>query len=76
MNFFARWWLRRPENDESVFVTDKFGVRSLHIGSDTIQSSMRLARPSDLELAYTRSMMAFLLFHSTPRLPSRSRQAS
>ncbi len=28
---------------------------------------MRLARPNDLELAYTRSMMAFLLFNAAPR---------
>ena len=64
MNFFARWRLRKPARDaDSVYVTETFGVRSLHIGSDTIQSSMRLARPNDLELAYTRSMMAFLLFN-------------
>lgn len=68
MNFFARWRRRKPANDaESVYVTEKFGVRSLHIGSDTIQSSMRLARPNELELAYTRSMMAFLLFSGWPR---------
>jgi spermidine synthase len=68
MNFFARWRLRRPaRGGDSVYVTERFGVRSLHIGSDTIQSSMRLARPNDLELAYTRSMMAFLLFVSPPR---------
>ena len=67
MNFLARWWLRRSANDDSVFVTDRSGVRSLHIGTDTIQSSMRLARPNDLELAYTRSMMAFLLFNERPR---------
>ena len=68
MNFFARWRLRRPAADsDSVYVTERFGVRSLHIGSDTIQSSMRIARPNDLELAYTRSMMAFLLFNSPPR---------
>jgi spermidine synthase len=66
MNFFARWRLRRPANDDAVYVTEKFGVRSLHIGSDTIQSSMRIARPNDLELAYTRSMMAFLLFNERP----------
>jgi spermidine synthase len=67
MNFLARWRLRKPRHGaDSVYVTERFGVRSLHIGSDTIQSSMRLARPHDLELAYTRSMMAFLLFHSTP----------
>jgi spermidine synthase len=68
MNFFARWRLRKPVHGaDSVYVSERFGVRSLHIGSDTIQSSMRLARPNDLELAYTRSMMAFLLFVPPPR---------
>jgi len=68
MNFFARWRLRKSARGaDSVYVTERFGVRSLHIGSDTIQSSMRLARPNDLELAYTRSMMAFLLFIPPPR---------
>jgi spermidine synthase len=66
MNFFARWRLRKIATDDAVYVTEKFGVRSLHIGSDTIQSSMRIARPNDLELAYTRSMMAFLLFRERP----------
>src|SRR5688572_31951776 len=67
MNFFARWRLRKIATDDAVYVTEKFGVRSLHIGSDTIQSAMRLARPNDLELSYTRSMMAFLLFVPAPR---------
>lgn len=67
MGFFARWLLGKAAGDpRSVYVTERFGVRSLHIGSDTIQSSMRLARPNDLELAYTRSMMAFLLFNARP----------
>lgn len=67
MNLFSRW-RRRPVADAgSVYVTEKSGVRSLHIASDTIQSSMRLARPNDLELAYTRSMMGFLLFVAEPR---------
>ena len=68
MKFFSRWRRRRPLAEAgSVYVTETLGVRSLHIASDTIQSSMRLARPNDLELAYTRSMMAFLLFQSAPR---------
>ena len=67
MGFLARWLRGKAANDpQSVYVTERFGVRSLHIGSDTIQSSMRLARPNDLELAYTRSMMAFLLFNERP----------
>lgn len=68
MKFLARWRIRKPAADaESVYVSEKFGVRSLHIGSDTIQSSMRIARPNDLELAYTRSMMGFLLFNERPQ---------
>lgn len=68
MSIFSRWrWGRSAARAGSVYVTEKFGVRSLHISSDTIQSSMRLARPNDLELAYTRSMMGFLLFHPAPR---------
>jgi spermidine synthase len=67
MDLFSRWRRRKAVTAAgAVFVTEKFGVRSLHIGSDTIQSSMRLARPYDLELAYTRSMMGFLLFHARP----------
>src|SRR5262249_17437950 len=65
---FARWLWRRASGDSgSVYLTERFGVRSLHIDSDTIQSSMRLARPNDLELAYTRTMMAFLLFVERPQ---------
>jgi spermidine synthase len=67
MKFLAKWRVRKPANDrETVYVSERYGVRSLHIGSDTIQSSMRLARPNDLELSYTRSMMAFLLFVAPP----------
>ena len=68
MNFLAKWRIRKPTDDsETVYISEKFGVRSLHIGSDTIQSSMRIAKPFDLELAYTRSMMAFLLFQDRPQ---------
>jgi spermidine synthase len=68
MKFTPRWRLRKPSEDaKTVYVSEKFGVRSLHIGSDTVQSAMRLARPNDLELSYTRSMMACLLFQAAPR---------
>jgi spermidine synthase len=67
VTFFARWRARKPAADaETPYVSEKFGVRTLHIGSDTVQSAMRIARPHDLELAYTRSMMGFLLFHPRP----------
>jgi spermidine synthase len=68
MKFLHSWRIRKPEEDsESVYISEKFGVRTLHIGSDTVQSSMRIARPYDLEVSYTRSMMAFLLFNPDPR---------
>jgi spermidine synthase len=51
----------------SVEVSERSGVRYLHLGSVTIQSAMRLARPNDLELSYTRCMLAFLLFVPPPR---------
>lgn len=62
-----KWRLRKPAADaKTVYISEKFGVRSLHIGSDTVQSAMRLAKPDDLELSYTRAMMGFLLFHAHP----------
>lgn len=68
MKFLPKWRLRKPAEDaKTVYVSEKFGVRSLHIGSDTVQSAMRLSRPNDLELSYTRSMMACLLFQEAPR---------
>ena len=68
MKFLQSWRIRKPADDnESVYISEKFGVRSLHIGSDTVQSAMRIARPNDLEVSYTRSMMAFLLFNPDPR---------
>jgi spermidine synthase len=68
MSLIKKWRLRRREQDsETVYVSEKAGVRTLHIGSDTVQSSMRLARPNALELAYTRTMMAFLLFTDEPQ---------
>ncbi len=37
-------------------------MRELHLGDDAIQSRMRLDRPDELALAYTRAMMGVLLF--------------
>lgn len=46
-------------------VEDGFS-RSLHFGSEPKQSSMELHNPLHLTLAYTRAMMAALLFHPQP----------
>jgi spermidine synthase len=53
----------------SVDISEDGGVRNLHFGSDWIQSSMRIARPWSLELAYTREMMAGLLMRPTGQWP-------
>ena len=50
-----------------IAVSDSRGVRSLHVGGEAIQSSMKLGDPFALALDYTRCMMAFLLFH--PEFP-------
>ncbi len=61
--------IHKSVTDASIVeVSEQSGVRSLHLGSITVQSSMRTKDPSYLELAYTRGMMGFLLFHPTPKL--------
>ena len=42
-------------------------MRTLHVGGEAIQSSMRLGDPYALALDYTRCMMGFMLFHPEPR---------
>lgn len=65
---FGNWKKPRKEPREvSVEVSEKDGIRSLHLGSNTVQSSMKLADPAELVLSYTRAMMAFLLFEPEPR---------
>ena len=51
----------------ALTVSEQRGVRTLHVGGEAIQSSMRIADPYALALDYTRCMMAFLLFHPAPR---------
>jgi len=51
---------------DSVDVSEMDGVRSLYLGSETIQSSMRIKAPFELELTYSRAMMLFLLFAKKP----------
>lgn len=49
------------------FIVDSGLKRALHFDLDAVQSEMDLRRPSRLCLAYTRKMMAFLLFNRSPR---------
>jgi spermidine synthase len=50
-----------------IEVSEHDGVRYLHIGSTDIQSAMRIDRPYDLELAYSRCVFAPLLFAPVPQ---------
>lgn len=64
---FGKWRADRgADREASVQVSEAGGVRSLHLGSDTVQSSMKIADPYELVLSYTRAMMSFLLFRARP----------
>lgn len=48
-------------------ISEKNGIRFLHLGGPAVQSAMRIREPFALELEYTRAMLAFVLFHPAPR---------
>lgn len=52
-----------------IDISEQDGVRFLHFGSSWIQGAMRIARPWNLELEYTREMMASLLLRDARRWP-------
>lgn len=49
-------------SDQEPTLSEFDGVRYLHFGTEWVQGAMRTAKPSELVLAYTRQMMAWLLF--------------
>lgn len=51
-----------PESMDMPTVSEQDGVRYLHFESPWIQGAMNLKKPSELVLAYTQQMMAWLLF--------------
>ena len=53
--------------DMQVEVSEQDGVISMHIGSSTIQSSMRIDDPFHLELDYTQAMAMAVLFLESPK---------
>jgi len=68
LSMLGRMWVGPVlYRDRGIEVRERNGVRTLHLGSETIQSAMRVAEPDVLELSYTRAMMAFLLFVAPPR---------
>jgi spermidine synthase len=53
-------------DDEGVLeVVEENGIRSLHFGSSSRQSSLSLNDPERLQLPYTRAMTSWLLFKET-----------
>ncbi|MFO1380857.1 MAG: polyamine aminopropyltransferase [Chitinivorax sp.] len=50
-----------------VDVSETRGIRSLHLGTEAIQSSMKVNAPFELVLEYSRCMLGFMLFHPQPR---------
>ena len=63
----GKWRIHRLfDREASVEVSERDGVRYLHLGSSTVQSAMKLSDPAELVLSYTRTMMSFLLFAPEP----------
>ncbi len=54
-----------------IDISEEAGVRYLHFGSTWVQGAMRIARPWNLELEYTREMMASLLLREEARWPKK-----
>lgn len=67
MRLFSKRLAKSVTPDMTVEVTESRGIRQLHLGTGAIQSAMRVNRPWDLELAYTRAMMGFLLLRPAPQ---------
>ncbi len=55
--------------DFSIDIREKDGLRTLHFDARWTQGAMRLGRPWDLALEYTREMMACLLMRDESRFP-------
>jgi spermidine synthase len=52
-----------------IDISEEAGVRYLHFGSTWVQGAMRIARPWNLELEYTREMMASVLLREDSHFP-------
>jgi len=50
-----------------IDIREEAGVRTLLFSSEWVQGAMRISRPWNLELEYTREMMASLLLRDAPR---------
>jgi spermidine synthase len=58
--------IHQSHDDDGILeIVEREGVRSLHFGSSSRQSSMLLADPDKLHLGYVRAMASWLLFKPT-----------
>jgi spermidine synthase len=55
----VRKQLASQVRDAPITLSEEDGVRYLHFGSPWIQGAMRIRKPFDLEIEYTRDMMAW-----------------
>ncbi|MCB5363165.1 spermidine synthase [Pusillimonas sp. CC-YST705] len=53
-----------PWEDDEPTLSELSGVRYLHFGTEWVQGAMRVRKPDELVLAYTKQMMAWLLFQA------------
>ncbi|MDQ7969140.1 MAG: methyltransferase domain-containing protein [Oxalicibacterium faecigallinarum] len=50
-----------------VTLSEQFGVRYLHFGTEWVQGAMRISKPDWIELEYAQQMMAWMLFNDQPQ---------
>jgi spermidine synthase len=49
-----------------VTLSEQFGIRYLHFGTEWVQGAMRVSKPDWIELEYGQQMMAWMLFIEQP----------
>jgi len=49
-----------------VTLSEQFGIRYLHFGTEWVQGAMRISKPDWIELEYAQQMMAWMLFIDEP----------
>lgn len=50
-----------------VTLSEQFGIRYLHFGTEWVQGAMRVSKPNWIELEYAQQMMAWMLFNLNPQ---------
>ncbi|MFI4940755.1 MAG: spermidine synthase [Burkholderiales bacterium] len=58
---------RRKPKFAPVTLSEQYGVRFLHFGTEWVQGAMRMRKPDWLELEYAQQMMAWMLFITQPQ---------